>query len=451
MATVTKYIALKTAVPGPKSQAVLDRIPKATPRATSVYAPLVIDRAHGSLLTDIDGNTYIDLTGGVGVLNVGHTHDKVRKALHEQVDRFLHTDFTVVPYESYVRLAERLDARFPGGGPATAVFFNSGAEAVENAVKIARAYTKRKGIIAFERAFHGRTLMAMTLTSKVHPYKAGMGPFAPEVYRVPFPYPYRCPNGKGVEGHECDESCYQSIEEALMLQVAPEDVAAVIVEPVQGEGGFVVPPKNFLPWLRAFTEKYGILLIVDEVQTGFGRTGKFFATEHSGITPDLLTMAKSIADGVPLSGVMGKPEVMNGPGDSQIGGTYVGNPLATAAANAVLDVFEEEHLLEQAVRQGEHLQARLREIQTRHPVIGEVRGLGAMVAIELVKDRKTKEPASELTDRILHTAMKHGVIMLKAGIYGNNIRFLAPLNTPLDMLDEALSVLEEAMTAEEAR
>ncbi len=451
MATVMKYIALKTAVPGPKSQAVLDRIPKATPRATSVYAPLVIDRAHGSLLTDIDGNTFIDLTGGVGVLNVGHTHDKVRKALHEQVDRFLHTDFTVVPYESYVRLAERLDARFPGGGPATAVFFNSGAEAVENAVKIARAYTKRKGIIAFERAFHGRTLMAMTLTSKVHPYKAGMGPFAPEVYRVPFPYPYRCPNGKGAEGHECDESCYESIEEALMLQVAPEDVAAVIVEPVQGEGGFVVPPKNFLPWLRAFTEKYGILLIVDEVQTGFGRTGKFFATEHSGITPDLLTMAKSIADGVPLSGVMGKPEVMNGPGDSQIGGTYVGNPLATAAANAVLDVFEEEHLLDQAVRQGEHLQARLREIQTRHPVIGEVRGLGAMVAIELVKDRKTKEPASELTDRILHTAMKHGVIMLKAGIYGNNIRFLAPLNTPLDMLDEALGVLEEAMTAEEAR
>ncbi|POB09115.1 MAG: 4-aminobutyrate--2-oxoglutarate transaminase [Sulfobacillus thermosulfidooxidans] len=451
MAATTKYIALKTTVPGPKSAAVLDRIPQATPRATSVYAPLVVDHAHGSLLTDIDGNTFIDLTGGVGVLNVGHTHDKVRKALHEQVDRFLHTDFTVVPYESYVRLAERLNAHFPGGHPATTVFFNSGAEAVENAVKIARAYTRRKGIIAFERAFHGRTLMAMTLTSKVHPYKAGMGPFAPEVYRVPFPYPYRCPNRHGDPHHVCDVSCYAAIEEALTIQVAPEDVAAVIVEPVQGEGGFIVPPKSFLPWLRAFTEKYGILLIVDEVQTGFGRTGKFFATEHAGITPDLLTMAKSIADGVPLSGVMGKPEVMNGPGDSQIGGTYVGNPLATAAGNAVLDIFEEENLLDQAVRQGEHLQARLKAMQGRHPVIGDVRGLGAMVAMELVTDPKTQEPATELTNRVLHNALKRGVIMLKAGIYGNNIRFLAPLNTPLDMLDEALDVLETALSEEEAR
>ncbi len=450
MATMTKYVSLKTSIPGPKSQAVLERIPKSTPRATSVYAPLVIDHAHGSLLTDIDGNTFIDLTGGVGVLNVGHTHDKVREALHKQVDRFLHTDFTVVPYESYVQLTERLNARFPGGGPASTIFFNSGAEAVENAVKIARAYTKRTGIIAFERAFHGRTLMAMTLTSKVHPYKAGMGPFAPEVYRVPFPYPYRCPYAVGTASHECDEGCYKAIEQALMLQVAPEDVAAVIVEPVQGEGGFVVPPAGFLPWLRKFTEKHGILLIADEVQSGFGRTGKFFAIEHSGVVPDILTMAKSIADGVPLSGVMGKPEVMNGPDDSQIGGTYVGNPLATAAGNAVLDVFEEENLLEMATVQGEHLLAKLREMQKRHPVIGDVRGLGAMDAMELVTDRETKEPATDLTDRVLHNAMRHGVIMLKAGIYGNNIRFLAPLNTPLEMLDEALAVLEQALTAEEA-
>ncbi|OLZ09621.1 4-aminobutyrate--2-oxoglutarate transaminase [Sulfobacillus thermosulfidooxidans] len=448
MATATKYIELKTEIPGPRSQSVLARIDKATPRATSVYAPLVIDKAHGSLLTDIDGNTFIDLTGGVGVLNVGHTHDKVRQALHEQVDRFLHTDFTVVPYESYVLLAERLNAKFPGGGPATTVFFNSGAEAVENAIKIARAYTKRKGIIAFERAFHGRTLMAMTLTSKVHPYKAGMGPFAPEVYRVPFPYPYRCPYAQGSSQHECDETCYQAIEQALMLQVAPEDVAAVIVEPVQGEGGFVVPPKSFLPWLRAFTERHGILLIVDEVQTGFGRTGKFFATEYANIRPDLLTMAKSIADGVPLSGVMGRAEVMDGPGDSQIGGTYVGNPLATAAGNAVLDIFEEEDLLSQAEKQGEYLMTRLGAMQKKYPVIGDVRGLGAMVAIELVKDPQTKEPYSDLTARILNYALHHGVIMLKAGIYGNVIRFLAPLNTPLDMLEEALNILEKAFEEE---
>ncbi len=445
MATATKYIALKTQIPGPKSREVLDRIEKATPRAVNPYAPVVADRAHGSLLYDIDGNTFIDLTGGVGVLNVGHTHDKVRAALHEQVDRFLHTDFTMIPYESYVRLAERLNTRFPGGGPATTVFFNSGAEAVENAIKIARMYTKRKGIIAFERAFHGRTLMAMTLTSKVHPYKAGMGPFAPEVYRVPFPYPYRCEYAGGDLNHECDERCYAKIESALLLQVAPEDVAAVIVEPVQGEGGFIVPPKSFLPWLRQFTEKHNILLIVDEVQTGFGRTGTFFATEQSGIRPDLLTMAKSIADGIPLSGVMGRREVMDGPGDSQIGGTYVGNPLGTVAGNAVLDVFDSENLLQAAQVQGAHLMQRLRDLAHDVPQIGEVRGLGAMVAIELVTDPQSKTPAAELTDRVLQSCMHNGLLMLKAGIYGNVIRFLAPLNTPLDVLDEAINVLSEAL------
>lgn len=451
MATQTKYISLKTAIPGPKSKVLLERLDKATPRAVGIYAPLIVDRAHGSLLSDIDGNTFIDLTGGVGVLNVGHTHDRVKKALHEQVDRFLHTDFTNLPYESYVRLAERLNARFPGGGPATSIFFNSGAEAVENAVKIARAYTKRAGILAFERAFHGRTLMAMSLTSKTHPYKAGMGPFAPEVYRAPYPYPYRCEFSHGEANHVCDERCFSQIEKALLLQVAPEDLAAVIVEPVQGEGGFVVPPPTFLPWLRAFTEKHGILLIVDEVQTGFGRTGTFFATEQAGIRPDLLTMAKSIADGIPLSGVMGRPEVMDGPDDSQIGGTYVGNPLGTAAGNAVLDVFEEENLLDQARRQGEHLMDRLKAMQRKNPLIGEVRGLGAMVAIELVADPTTKEPAAEETNRVLHTLMDRGVLMLKSGIYGNVIRSLAPLNTPLDMLDEALDVLEETLAEVQKR
>ncbi len=445
MATQTKYIALKTSIPGPKTQEVLDRMDRATPRAVSAYAPLIVDRAHGSLLTDIDGNTYIDLTGGVGVLNVGHTHDRVKEALHQQVDRFLHTDFTNLPYESYVRLAERLNARFPGGGPATTLFLNSGAEAVENAVKIARAYTKRAGILAFERAFHGRTLMAMSLTSKTHPYKAGMGPFAPEVYRAPYPYSYRCEFSGGEPDHECGERCYAQIEKALLLQVAPEDLAAVIVEPVQGEGGFVVPPKSFLPWLRRFTEKHGILLIVDEVQTGFGRTGTFFATDQAGIRPDLLAMAKSIADGVPLSGVIGRPEVMDGPDDSQLGGTFVGNPLGTAAGNAVLDAFEQENLLEQAQRQGEHLMSRMRAMQEKSPLIGEVRGLGAMVGMELVKDAKTKEPAPEETDEVLHRLISRGVLMLKAGVYGNVIRSLAPLNTPIDVLDEALDVLQETV------
>lgn len=444
----SRYIALKTPIPGPKSQEVLARLDKATPRTVSVYAPLVIDRAHGSLLTDIDGNTFIDLSGGVGVLNVGHTHDAVKAALHEQVDRFLHTDFTVVPYESYVRLAERLNGRFPGGGSATSIFFNSGAEAVENAVKIARMHTKRKAIVAFERAFHGRTMMAMTLTSKVYPYKSSMGPFAPEVYRLPFPYPYRCPYGQNQAQHVCGPKCYEGLAGQLLLHVAPEDVAAVIVEPVQGEGGFVVPPASFLPWLRQWTERHGILLIVDEVQTGFGRTGKFFATEHFGIRPDLLTMAKSIADGVPLSGVMGRSEVMDAPGDSQLGGTYVGNPLATAAGNAVLDIFEKESLLESAKQQGLWLTERLLAISQRSPYVGEVRGLGAMVGMELVTDRQTKEPATALTDRVLKRAMERGVICLKAGIYSNVIRFLAPLNTPLDVLQEALDVLESILLSE---
>lgn len=440
-----KAISLKTAIPGPKSRAVLDRLAQATPRAVSVLAPVVVDRAHGSLLTDIDGNTFIDFTGGIGVLNVGHTHDRVRAALHEQVDRFLHTDFTIVPYESYIRLAERLNARFPGGGPARTIFFNSGAEAVENAVKIARAFSKKSGILSFERAFHGRTLMAMSLTSKVDPYKSGMGPFAPEVYRAPYPYPYRCEAGIGDPHHVCDERCYRTIEKALMLQVSPRDLAAVIVEPVQGEGGFVVPPPTFLPWLRQFTEANDILLIVDEVQTGFGRTGTFFACEQAGIVPDLVTVAKSIADGIPLSAVIGKPDVMNGPGDSQLGGTFVGNPLGTAAGNAVLDVIEQDGLLLWARDLGDRLRTRLDALKGKYPVIGQVRGLGAMVAMELVHDPVTKEPHPQAANSILKACRDRGLLILKAGVYGNVIRFLAPLNTPFDQLDEGMDVLEEAL------
>jgi 4-aminobutyrate aminotransferase/(S)-3-amino-2-methylpropionate transaminase len=436
----TKHIDIRTAIPGPKSVEIHRRIHAATPRAVSVSLP-VVDRAEDALVIDIDGNTMIDLTGGVGVQNVGHRNPRVVAALEEQIRRFLHTDFTNIPYESYVQLAERINKTFPGGGDdICSIYFNSGAEAVENAIKIARAATGRKGIISFEGAFHGRTLMAMTLTSKVHPYKARMGPYAPEVYRVPFPYSYRCDMAEGPD-HVCGPRCYSRIERALLTQVAAEDVAAVIVEPVQGEGGFVVPPTDFLPWLRAFTEKHGILLIVDEVQTGFGRTGKFWATEHSGIRPDLLTMAKSIANGVPLSGVMGRREYMDGPGPSQIGGTYVGNPLATAAANAVMDAFDQDGVLEMGVRQGEQIRARLEELKAQSPYVGEVRGLGPMLAVELVKDRTTKEPNPELTGRVVQRAMDRGVLMLTAGIYGNVIRFLQPLTTPADVIDEALDVV----------
>ncbi len=440
-----RYISIHGPVPGPQSRSVLERMRQATPRALSAYTPLVAKAAHGALLTDLDGNVFIDFTGGIGVLNVGHTHPAVREAVHQQADRFLHTDFTVVPYESYVRLAERLNARFPGGGQVKTAFFNSGAEAVENAIKIARSHSRRPAVISFERAFHGRTLLAMSLTSKAHPYKAGMGPFAPEVYRLPYPYPYRCPNAIGGETHQCDQKCYEPIAAALELQVAPEDVAAAIVEPVQGEGGFVVPPPTFLPWLRKLTERHGILLICDEIQSGFGRTGKFFACQHAGIRPDMITVAKSIAGGLPLSAVMGRAEVMDGPGDSQIGGTFVGNPVATEAGNAVLDVFDREPLLEQAVEQGRLLHQRLTDLAQICPQIGEVRGLGAMVGVEMVEDRSSKAPAPEFTNRVLREAAQAGVLCLKAGVYGNVIRFLAPLNTEPEILGEALDVLEQVI------
>ncbi len=448
MSRTLKSIDLKTAVPGPKSQAILARIAKAVPKAAAPWAPIAIARAHGSLLEDADGNVLIDVTGGIGVLNVGHTHERVVAAIKDQADRFLHTDFTLLPYAAYVDVAERLNARFPGGGPAKTIFFNSGAEAVENAVKIAKVATGRRAIISFEGAFHGRTLMAMTLTSKPRPYKAGLGSFAPDVYKAPFPYSYRCPIGARETGHICDEACYAQVEHLFKVQVDPSEVAAIIVEPVQGEGGFVVPPASFLRYLRDLTSAHGILLICDEVQTGFGRTGTFFACEQSGVVPDLITIAKSLADGLPLSGVIGKSAVIDAPGDSTIGGTYVGNPVACRAASAVLDVFDEEDLLAQGQRLGVQMRSRLEAMASRFPQIGEVRGLGPMLAIELVEDRLTKTPAKDLTSRVQRRALSLGLLMLKAGIYDNVLRFLAPLNTPPAIADEAMDVLEEALFAE---
>lgn len=447
MARNHSHIVRATEIPGPKSRAILERLKTAVPEAVAPYAPVVVDRAEGSLVTDVDRNTFIDLTGGIGVLNVGHVHPTVVAAIQAQSRRFLHTDFTVVPYENYIALAERLNRRFPGGGPAKTAFFNSGAEAVENAVKIARVATGRPAVIAFERAFHGRTLLTMSLTSKTHPYKAGMGPFAPEIYRLPYPYPYRCP-GAGEGPHACDPVCFESIERAFELAVAPEEVAAIVIEPVQGEGGFVVPPPSFLPWLKALAERHGILLICDEVQSGFGRTGRFFAVEHFGVVPDLITVAKSIAAGLPLSAVIGRAEVMDAPAEGQLGGTYVGNPVAVAAAHAVLDIFDAEDLSGRAARMGRQITERLQSLGSRVPQIGEVRGLGAMVGVELVEDRRSKTPAAAFTNRVVAHALNRGVICLKAGVYDNVIRFLAPLNTPDAVLDEALDVLCDVLIEE---
>jgi 4-aminobutyrate aminotransferase / (S)-3-amino-2-methylpropionate transaminase / 5-aminovalerate transaminase len=434
----TRSIELRTAIPGPRSKEILERKRRVVAEPLSIYLPIVVDEARGATLTDVDGNTFIDFTGGVGCLNVGHSHPKVVEAARDQLGRFSHTDFTIVPYEVYVELAERLIELSPFTTPAKAAFFNAGTEAVENAIKFARSHTKRPAVIAFEGGFHGRTLLSMTMTSKTHPYKAGLGPFAPEVYRVPFAQDYRGPDSK---------TALAALERALVTQVAPESVAAIVIEPVQGEGGFVVAPRDFMTGIRRLCDEHGIVLVVDEVQTGFGRTGRMFAIEHYGLEPDLLVVAKSIASGLPLSGVIGKAEIMDAPGDSAIGGTYVGNPVAQAAALAVLDVFEEDGLVERAQQLGEAIRPRMAAWHERFEAIGDVRGLGAMLALELVRDRESKEPAAELATSVVEAAAERGLLLLKSGIYSNCIRVLCPLVLTDAELDEALDAWEDALEA----
>src|SRR5947209_541310 len=435
MAT-TRTIELKTEVPGPRSREVLERLATSVASPLALTFPVVAAEARGATITDVDGNTFIDFAGGVGCLNVGHSHPHVVQAAQEQLEKFSHTDFTVVPYEVYATLSERLLALAPFRGPAKAAFFNAGTEAVENAVKFARAHTRRSAVIAFEGGFHGRTLLSLSLTSKTHPYKAGLGPFAPEVYRVPFAQDYRGPDSK---------TALRALERALVTQVAAEQVAAIVIEPVQGEGGFVVAPREFLRGVRRICDQNGIVLVVDEVQTGFGRTGRMWAIEHYGVEPDLMAVAKSIAAGLPLSGVIGRAEIMDAPGDSAIGGTYVGNPVAQAAALAVLDVVEEEGLAERASAIGETMRERMVRWQDRFPAIGDVRGLGAMLAIELVEDRETKRPAPELASAVTEAAAARGLLLLKSGIYSNCIRVLCPLVVTDAELDEALDVWEQAL------
>jgi 4-aminobutyrate aminotransferase/(S)-3-amino-2-methylpropionate transaminase len=432
----TKSIDLRTEIPGPRSREIIARHERVVASPLSLYLPLVIERGRGATLTDVDGNTFIDFGGGVGCLNVGHSHPRVVSAVQEQAERFFHTDYTIVPYETYVTLAERLLALAPIPAPAKAAFFNAGTEAIENAIKFARSYTKRQAVIAFEGAFHGRTLLAMTMTSKTHPYKAGLGPFAPEVYRVPFPNAYRGPSAA---------EALAALERAFVTLVAPENVAAVVIEPVQGEGGFVVAPPEFLRGVRRLCDEHGIVMVVDEVQTGFGRTGRMFAIEHYDIEPDLITVAKSIAAGLPLSGVLGRAEIMDAPPDSAIGGTYVGNPVAQAAALAVLDVFEDEGLVARSAEIGDAIRTRMETWQERLPQVGDVRGLGSMLAIEIVSDPGAKTPAADLATAVVEAAAEQGLLLLKSGIYANCIRVLVPLVIADAELDEALEVWEQAL------
>jgi 4-aminobutyrate aminotransferase/(S)-3-amino-2-methylpropionate transaminase len=433
---LTRTVDLRTDLPGPRSRDILERKERVVAAPLSVLLPIVVERTSGATLTDVDGNTFLDFTGGVGCLNVGHGNPRVVAAAQEQLSRFTHTDFTIVPYEVYVTLAERLVELAPISVGGKAAFFNAGTEAIENAVKFARSYTRRPAVIAFEGGFHGRTLLAMSLTSKTHPYKAGLGPFAPEVYRVPFANDYR--------GPEATEALAQ-LERAFATQVAAEHVAAIVIEPVQGESGFVVAPRAFMRGVREICDEHGIVLVVDEVQTGFGRTGRFFAIEHYGVEPDLIAVAKSIAAGLPLSAVIGRPDIMDSPPDSAIGGTYVGNPVAQAAALAVLDVIAEEGLVERAAALGETIRRRMESWQERFEQVGDVRGLGVMLAIELVGSRESKEPAPELATIVIEEAFRAGLLLLKSGIYGNCIRVLAPLTLSDAEVDEALDIWESAL------
>jgi 4-aminobutyrate aminotransferase / (S)-3-amino-2-methylpropionate transaminase / 5-aminovalerate transaminase len=433
------YIRLVTEIPGPKSREMLARHDRFVARGLALGFPAAISEARGALLTDVDGNRFIDLAGGVGVLNVGHSDPEVIGAAREQLERFVHTDYTVAPYAIYGELAERLAGLVPGGEKAA--FFNSGAEAVENAIKIARAYTGRKAVISFEGGFHGRTWMALALTSKTTPYKQGFLPLAGEVYRVPYAYPYR-PPVEPEEGQTFGEACAGLLDSVFSSHVAADDVAALIVEPVLGEGGFVVPPDDYLPALKQRCEERGIVFIADEVQAGFGRTGKMFAVEHSGVEPDLVILAKSLAAGFPLSAVVGRAEVMDAPREGALGGTYPGNPVALASAMAVLDKLEDGDLLRRSREVGEKIQARFSSLADRVHLIGDVRGLGAMVAVEFVRDRESKEPAKGEVGEILKLAAERGVLVLSAGVEANCLRFLAPLVITDEQLEEALGVLE---------
>ena len=408
------------------------------PRGITSAHPVTADRARGSELWDVSGKRYIDFAGGIGVMNVGHAHPRVMKAVEEQLARATHTSFQVVQYESYLRLAQRLCEVAPIGGDKKAIFFSTGAEAIENAVKIARAATGRQAVISFRGGFHGRTLLALSLTGSVHPYKQNFGPYAAEVYQTPFPYAYR---------GWTTEAALADLGNLLESEVSPNRVAAIVIEPVLGEGGFVPAPIDFMRKLRELCDRHGIMLVADEIQTGFGRTGKFFAIQHSGVEPDLMTVAKSLAAGFPLSAVVGKAGVMDAPDPGGLGGTYGGNPVACAAGLAVMDIMRDEKLPERAARIGSAVEERMQSWAAEHEIIGDVRVVGAMAGMELVRDRGTKEPADKETARILTAAREKGLIVLRCGVHHNVVRTLMPLTIPDDQLEEGLDLLGASLGA----
>ncbi len=428
---------------GQKTRTLFEKKQQFVAQGISNLAPIFIETAKGAVVKDIDGNDYLDFYGGIGVVNAGHCPESVVDAIKEQAEKLLHSCFMVGMYEPYVELAEKLCQITPGDHAKKAMFVNSGAEAVENAIKIAKAHTKRSSVIAFEGGFHGRTLLTMTLTSKVKPYKHEFGPFAPEVYKAPSAYCYRCAYKSSYPS--CGMACLEHFERFFISEVDPESVAAMIIEPIQGEGGFVVPPKEFLPGLKSICEKHGIVFIADEVQSGFARTGKMFASEQLGVIPDLMTLAKGIASGMPLSAVVGRAEIMDAPTPGRIGGTYGGNPVSCAAALATIDLMEKEDLSDRAAQVGAKIVGRLQELQQKYPQIGDIRGLGSMVALELVKDPVTKEPHKEAVPAIVQECFKRGLLTMGAGIFGNVIRFLPPLVITDEQLETGLKIFSESL------
>jgi len=444
-AEVPQVREVRTAIPGPRSLELAARRKASVPAGVGATMPIFAERAYGGIVVDVDGNSFIDLGAGIAVLNVGSSAPLVVEAVTEQVQRFTHTCFQVTGFEGYIALAERLNALAPGTDEKRSLFLNSGAEAVENAVKIARSFTGRQAVVVFDHAFHGRTLLTMSLTAKAMPYKSGFGPFAPEIYREPFSYPYRCAGGAPPE--RCGEACADLAIASMDKQIGGNRIACLLVEPVQGEGGVIIPGEGFLPRLADYCKEHGIVFIADEVQAGMARTGKMFSCEHFGVVPDLLTTAKGLGGGLPIGGVTGRADIMDAIHPGGLGSTFGGNPVSCAAALGALSEIESRGLVSRAQEIGEIFKARLGNLGEQVPAVGDVRVIGAMAAFEFVANPLTKEPDPAAASRVLAACHSEGVILLKAGTYDNVVRILPPLVISDDLLIEALSVLEKAVRA----
>jgi 4-aminobutyrate aminotransferase / (S)-3-amino-2-methylpropionate transaminase / 5-aminovalerate transaminase len=437
------YIQLKTALPGPKSLAMLERRKNALPSGLAKSTEIAVDRADGALVWDLDGNQLLDFAGGIGMINVGHANKDVVKAIKEQLDKYIHTCTLVTTIEPYIKLAELLNSVTPGNFPKKTLLANSGSEAVENAIQVSKYYTKRNAVLCFEGAYHGRTLLTLSLTSKYALFKKGFGSYVSDIYRIPAPNMYR--KIEGMTDAEYIQYCIKKLDEAFVSQIDPESLAAIIIEPVMGEGGFIPIPEAYLKKLRAVCDQYGIVFIADEIQCGAGRTGKLYAMEHTGVVADIVVSAKSIGAGMPISAITGKAEILDAPHLGGVGGTYGGNPVSCVAAIAAIEILKSKSFLDRSVEVGNIIQKTMQEWKSKYKVIGDVRGLGAMQLVEFVKDRKTKEPDMEVAMEVIKDAISHGLILIRAGLFSNCIRLLPPIVITDEQLTEGLKVLENAI------